>query len=192
MQWKVPSGLTQYDGWLHNERGGERKRRRRRDKGIPPNFTVGARPGEAYKPLCLAHTVKFVGGLVMIWGCFSKAGIGKICLCEGHMNQDTYKVFLEENVLPSSLTLFPSSWTMLHATQPGQSTFGWRTTISRLCHGQANLQTWNPLKTSGMWSKGRWMVTMWSLIINVKDWWRVCQDAWKLWLKIRVIYIFLK
>ncbi|MGH0177175.1 UNVERIFIED_CONTAM: hypothetical protein FKN15_074213 [Acipenser sinensis] len=30
------------------------------------------RPGEAYKPQCLAPTVKCGGGSVMIWGCFSK------------------------------------------------------------------------------------------------------------------------
>jgi hypothetical protein len=47
---------------------------------------IHARPGEAYKPQCLAPTVKFGGGSVMIRGCFSKAGIGQICLCEGRMS----------------------------------------------------------------------------------------------------------
>jgi hypothetical protein len=31
----------------------------------PPNVTVGARPGEAYKPQCLATTVTFGGGSVV-------------------------------------------------------------------------------------------------------------------------------
>ena len=44
-----------------------------------------------------------------------------------------------------------SSRTMFHATQPGQWRCGWRTTTSGSCHGQPNLQTWIPLKTSGMW-----------------------------------------
>ena len=70
---------------------------------------VRRRPGEAYKPQCLAPTVKFGGGSVMIWGCFSKAGIGQICLCEGRMNQARYKVVLEENLLPFALTMFPNS-----------------------------------------------------------------------------------
>ncbi len=51
----------------------------------------------------------------MIWGCLSKAGVRSIrlceCLskagvrsirlCEGRLNQATYKVVLEENILPS-------------------------------------------------------------------------------------------
>lgn len=59
------------------------------------NFQL--RPGEAYK----LPTVKLIGGSVII--CFSKAGIRHIRLCEGHMNQATYKVVLEENLL-SALT----------------------------------------------------------------------------------------
>ncbi len=59
----------------------------------------------------------------MIWGCFRKAGMRHICLCEGHIIQATYKVVLEENLLPSALTMFPKSEdfffsrTMLHTTQ---------------------------------------------------------------------------
>ena len=75
----------------------------------PGRLMVRLRPGEAYKPQCLAPTVKFGGGSVMIWGYFSKAGIGQICLCEGLMNQATYKVVLEEHLLPSALTMFPNS-----------------------------------------------------------------------------------
>lgn len=44
----------------------------------------------------------------IICACFSKAGIRLICLCEGRMNQDTYKVILEENLLSSALTIFPN------------------------------------------------------------------------------------
>lgn len=44
----------------------------------------------------------------MIWGCFSKARIGKIPLYEGHMNQAMYNVILEKNLLPSALTMLPN------------------------------------------------------------------------------------
>uniref|UniRef100_A0AAY5L5H5 Tc1-like transposase DDE domain-containing protein n=1 Tax=Esox lucius TaxID=8010 RepID=A0AAY5L5H5_ESOLU len=75
----------------------------------PGHLMVGWRPGEAYQPQYLAPTVKFGGGSVTIWGCFSKAGIGQICLCEGRMNQAKYKVILEEHLLPSALKMFPNS-----------------------------------------------------------------------------------
>lgn len=55
-------------------------------------------PREAYKP----PTVKSGGGLVMILGCFNKAGIWHIRLCEGRMKQATHKFVLEENLLPSN------------------------------------------------------------------------------------------
>ncbi|MBN3278114.1 MNX1 protein, partial [Polyodon spathula] len=44
----------------------------------PGRLMVRRRPGEACKPQCLAPTVKCGGGSVMIWGCFSKAGIGQL------------------------------------------------------------------------------------------------------------------
>ncbi len=88
----------------------------------PGHLIVRWRPGEANK----LPTVKFGGGSVMIWGCFNKAGIRQICLCEGRMNQAT-----QANVLPSALTMFLNSedWfyqTLLHASQQGQSRCGWR------------------------------------------------------------------
>ncbi|CAJ0916738.1 unnamed protein product [Ranitomeya imitator] len=68
----------------------------------PVHLMVRQSPGEAYKPQCLAPTMKFGGGSVMIWGCFSKAGIGQGNLCEGCMNQATCKVILEKRLIPSA------------------------------------------------------------------------------------------
>lgn len=47
----------------------------------PGRLMVRQRPGEAYKPLCLAPTVTFGGSSVMIRGCFSKVEIRQIVLC---------------------------------------------------------------------------------------------------------------
>ena len=69
---------------------------------------VRRRQGEAYKPQCLAPTVKHGGGSVMIWGCFSTAGTRQIHLCEGRMNQVTYKEVLEQHLLPSARKLYPN------------------------------------------------------------------------------------
>lgn len=70
---------------------------------------VRRKPGEAYKPDSLAPTVKHGGGSVMIWGCFSMGGTGQMQLCEGRMNQVTYRATLENSLLPSAGKLFPAS-----------------------------------------------------------------------------------
>lgn len=75
----------------------------------PANLLVRRRPGEAYKPDCLAPTVKHGGGSVMIWGCFSMSGTGQMQLCEGRMNQVMYRATLENSLLPSAGKLFPAS-----------------------------------------------------------------------------------
>uniref|UniRef100_A0A3P8TIS6 Transposase Tc1-like domain-containing protein n=1 Tax=Amphiprion percula TaxID=161767 RepID=A0A3P8TIS6_AMPPE len=75
----------------------------------PANLPVRRMPGEAYKPDCLAPTVKHGGGSVMIWGCFSMGGTGQMQLCEGPMNQVMYRATLENSLLPSAGKLLPAS-----------------------------------------------------------------------------------
>jgi len=73
-----------------------------------------------------------------------------------------YTVILEENMLPSALKMSPtqriglSYRTMVQYAQPGESRCGWRTTQVPL---MVSLISRPPLKTSGMWSRGRLMVT---------------------------------
>ncbi|KAK3539392.1 hypothetical protein QTP70_005928 [Hemibagrus guttatus] len=94
----------------------------------PRRVMVRWRPGEAYNPQCLAPTVKYEGGSVMIWGSFNKAGIGQICLCEGRMNQAKYRVVLEEHLLPSVPQLrgldFPTGQCAMPYSQSNQSLDG--------------------------------------------------------------------
>ncbi len=146
----------------------------------------------------------FGGGSVMILGCLSKAGVRSIRLCEGRLNQATYKVVLEENILPSDNVaqhwglIFPAGrCSMPHSSVNQGMNSGPQD------QNPVNLQTWTPLKTSGMWSRRRWMATshqtkpgclnfcvrrgIMSPNSNVKDWWRAYEDTSKLWLKIRVI-----
>ena len=96
----------------------------------PGRLMVWRKPGEAYKPECLAPTVKHGGGSVMIWGCFSMAGTGRIRLCEGRMNQKTYKEVLEEDLLPSAKKLYPDNndWIFQQDNAP--------------CHTAKSVTTW--------------------------------------------------
>ena len=59
---------------------------------------VRRRPSEEYNPRCLIPTVKGAGGCVMVWGCFSRSGVGPIHRIEGIMDRFVY-VDILQNVL---------------------------------------------------------------------------------------------
>ncbi len=60
--------------------------------------------GRRGKPLTdkdVTETVKFGGGSVLFWGCFSENGTGNLCRIVGIMNAKYYQEILEENLLTS-------------------------------------------------------------------------------------------
>jgi len=62
---------------------------------------VWRRRGEALKADCLRGTVKHGGGNILIWGCMSAAGVGRIHRVEGIMNAAQYVDILQKSMLPS-------------------------------------------------------------------------------------------
>jgi hypothetical protein len=57
------------------------------------------------------RTVKYGGGSVMVWGCFSAAGVGKLAFIDGIMDHKVYIQLLKENLKPSAVSLgIPSSF----------------------------------------------------------------------------------
>ena len=56
--------------------------------------------GERYHPDCLSPTVKYGGGSVMVWGCFSWWGMGPLVVVEGTLNQHGYVELLREHLVP--------------------------------------------------------------------------------------------
>jgi hypothetical protein len=55
---------------------------------------------ETYNKDCIQPTVKFGGGSVMFWSCFSWYGIGPLVVVENTMNSDDYINIIANNLIP--------------------------------------------------------------------------------------------
>jgi hypothetical protein len=79
-------------------------------------------------------TMKHAGSSIMLWGCFSAAGTGRLVRIEGKMNGAKYREILDENRFQ---TLRTSNWaegshsnrTTTLSTQPRQRRSGFRTSL---------------------------------------------------------------
>ncbi|MGH0167546.1 UNVERIFIED_CONTAM: hypothetical protein FKN15_053097 [Acipenser sinensis] len=66
---------------------------------------VWRKPNTAHHPVNIIPTVKHGGGSIMLWGCFSSAGSGKLVRIEGRMDGAKYRRILKENLFESAKTL---------------------------------------------------------------------------------------
>ena len=58
-------------------------------------------PREEFDPKCTVPSVKHGGGSVMIWSCFTRRGVGKLCVLDRIIDRFYYRDILEQNLLPS-------------------------------------------------------------------------------------------
>src|SRR4029434_1293115 len=69
--------------------------------------------------LYIIPTVKFGGGNIMVWGCFSAYGTGKLHTIEGRMNRKMYRDILDKNLLPTTRMMkMTRGWTFQQDNDP--------------------------------------------------------------------------
>ena len=74
---------------------------------------------EEYHSKCTVPTVKHNGGSVMVWGCFSRSGVGNLCFIEGNMDRFLYREILRKNLLQSCQKLgLENSFVFQHDNDP--------------------------------------------------------------------------
>lgn len=69
--------------------------------GPDGNHWCWREPGQEFNPRHVAMQEKHGGGHVMVWGCMTRFGFGRLVRIEGKMNAEKYVAVLEEGLLPT-------------------------------------------------------------------------------------------
>ena len=102
---------------------------------------------EAFLPECLKPTVKYGGGSVMVWGCMSAKGVGKLHFIEGIIYAEVYENILAKQMIPSAENLLGHRYTFQHENDPkytwrSVSWHLWRANGSTCWNGLPRVRTW--------------------------------------------------
>ena len=78
-------------------------------------------PNAAFNPKFTKKTVKFGGGSIMVWGCFSYNGIGPLYWIKEIMTKEIYRDILNDIMLLYAKENMPLIWTFQQDNDPKHS-----------------------------------------------------------------------
>ncbi|KAJ8340779.1 hypothetical protein SKAU_G00330700 [Synaphobranchus kaupii] len=148
--------------------------------GLNTKRHIWRKPGTAHHLANTIPTVKHGSGSIMIWGCFSAAGTGRLVLIEGKMNAAKYTEILEENLLQSALDLrLGRRFTFQHDNDPKHTA---KRTKEWLRRKSVHVLEWpsqspdlNPIEH--LWKELKMAVYRCSPS-NLTELARICQEEW--------------
>ena len=120
--------------------------------GINSTRRVWRKRNAEYNPKNTIPTVKHGGGNLMLWGCFSAKGTGRLHCIKGRMNGARYREILGDNLLPSVESTWKwvvdcsSNMTMTQNIWPRQQRSGSKRSILRSWRWPSQSPALNPIE----------------------------------------------
>ncbi|KAK3569486.1 hypothetical protein QTP86_031421 [Hemibagrus guttatus] len=89
-------------------------------KGLSQSVShyVWRKSNSAFQKKNIIPTVKYGGGIVMVWGCFVASGPGRHAVINGTMNSAVYQKILKENVLKENDLKLKRTWVLQQVNDP--------------------------------------------------------------------------
>ena len=126
--------------------------------------------------------IKFGGGLVIVWGCFTSTGIGYLCQINGRMNSELYQKILEEDFLRtlSYYNLNRNNITFQHDNDPKHTSKHIKKWLKK---NRIKVLFWPPQSPDlnpieHLWNKAKRHFYKLPKSTSQEDLWQKLQDIW--------------